>query len=87
MDGFIFVSMAGLILGEILPHTVERGGGISLLFALLGFMGPTLLERSFHRVAQNAHLAALILGLLGLCLHGAIDGIVLLDPSALLGFA
>ena len=60
LDGFIFVSMAGLILGDVLPHAVRDGGGISFLFALLGFMGPTLMERGFHRAGHEAHLAALV---------------------------
>lgn len=82
LDGFIFVSMAGLILGEVLPSTLEAGGGMSLLFAVLGFLGPTLLERSFQRAGREAHLAALLLGLLGLCLHGATDGVCLGDPPS-----
>ncbi len=85
LDGFIFVSMAGLILGDVLPHTVRDGGAISFLFALVGFMGPTLMERSFHRAGHEAHLAALVLGLAGLCLHGAMDGVFLVAAPSSVG--
>ena len=77
LDGFMFVSMGGLILLIVLPETVHYGGWMSLLFALLGLLGPSLLERNFHRLGHGAHGVALLLGLIGLCLHGVMDGMVL----------
>jgi uncharacterized membrane protein YraQ (UPF0718 family) len=76
LDGFMFVSMGGLIL-LILPETVDHGGWRSLVFVLMGLLGPSLLERNFHRLGQGAHWVALLLGLIGLCLHAVVDGMAL----------
>ncbi|MGS0724360.1 metal transporter, partial [Shewanella sp. 30m-9] len=41
LDGFIFVSLGGLVLIHILPELLEHGGFITLLFVMLGVWGPT----------------------------------------------
>lgn len=74
LDGFIFVAISGLVLVYLIPESFAMGGWITLLFALAGLFGPTLIERVFRRAARQAHLAAMVLGLAGICLHGLIDG-------------
>lgn len=81
LDGFIFVAIGGLVLLEVVPEAVEHGGGLALLFVLAGLLGPSLIERGFHRVARQMHVATLVLAVIGLLLHSMADGAALL-PSA-----
>lgn len=77
LDGFVLVSIAGLVLFEVLPEAVHSGGLVVLPFLLLGLFGPTLLERWLTRARREAHLLALGLAILGLVLHSAGDGAAL----------
>ncbi len=81
LDGFIFVSMGGLILVDVLPTVVEQGGWATFAFIALGLVGPTVLERWFRRASGQTHFAALVLALVGLALHAAIDGVFLDDSN------
>lgn len=81
LDGFIFVTIGGLILFYVLPESVEQGGWWAIFFALLGLLGPTLIEKGFHRAAHQTHLAALALGIAGVGLHGLIDGTALAEQG------
>ncbi|MCL1144266.1 metal transporter [Shewanella gaetbuli] len=74
LDGFIFVSLGGLVLVHILPELLEHGGFITLLFVILGLWGPTASERVFHRYSDLTHNITLILGIGGLLLHTITDG-------------
>jgi len=77
LDGFVLVSVGGLVLADVIPHALEHGGGFALPIVLLGLLGPALLERGLHRAAHHVHTAALLLGLAGLVLHAGIDGLAL----------
>ncbi|MGX9462653.1 metal transporter [Shewanella sp. A14] len=74
LDGFIFVSLGGLVLIHILPELLEHGGFITLLFVLLGVWGPTASEKLFHRYSEITHNITLTLGISGLLLHTITDG-------------
>jgi hypothetical protein len=74
LDGFIFVSLGGLVLIHILPELLEHGGFITLFFVLLGVWGPTASEKLFHRYSNITHNITLILGIGGLLLHTITDG-------------
>lgn len=73
-DGFIFVVIGGLVIFHILPETIEQAGLWSILFALLGLLGPSLAERLFHQAAALTHKTTLALGVFGLVLHSLTDG-------------
>ncbi len=77
VDAFVLVAVGGLVATDALPEAVHKGGWPVVLLAVLGFVGPTLLEVWLHRAARAVHTAALGLGLLGLCLHAGLDGVVL----------
>lgn len=77
LDGFVMVSIAGLVGLEVVPGTFTAGGGWSLAFLALGLFGPTLLERGFRAVEREAHIATLVLAIIGLVLHALADGTVL----------
>lgn len=74
LDGFIFVSLGGLVLIHILPELVEHGGLISLVFVALGLCGPTASEKLFHKYSDLTHNLTLFLGVGGLLIHTLTDG-------------
>ncbi|ABV89463.1 hypothetical protein [Shewanella pealeana] len=74
LDGFIFVSLGGLVLVHILPELLEHGGFLAIVFVIIGIWGPTLSERLFHRYSEVTHNLTLILGIGGLLLHTITDG-------------
>ncbi len=74
LDGFIFVSLGGLVLIHILPELLEHGGVLAIVFVLLGIWGPTASERLFHRYSEITHNLTLSLGIGGLLLHTITDG-------------
>lgn len=77
LDGFVLVSIAGLVLIEAVPGAFSDGGLWSLGFLLLGLLGPTALEHLLTRARREAHLLALGLAVLGLILHSLGDGAAL----------
>ena len=76
---FVLVATGGILLFDVLPMSVANGGWWVLLPAILGFLGPTLIESAFHRAADTTHKTALVVGVIGLALHGSIDGIALVQ--------
>lgn len=77
LDGFVFVSMGGIILLDFLPQAIKVGGWYCVLFAAVGVGLPTVIERRGHRLGEHFHRAALYLGLLGLLIHSMLDGVLL----------
>lgn len=77
LDGFVLISIAGLVVLEVVPGTYMEGGAWSFAFLLAGLFGPTLLERLFRRAQREAHIGALALAISGLVLHALADGAVL----------
>ena len=82
LDGFVFVSMGGIILLDFLPQALEDGGWPCVVFAVLGVGLPTVIERRAHRLGEHFHRAALYLGLLGLLIHSMLDGVYLGSSGA-----
>ncbi|MEI6860222.1 MAG: metal transporter [Shewanella sp.] len=74
LDGFIFVSLGGLVLLHILPEQLEHGGFLAIIFVILGMWGPTASEKLFHRYSEITHNLTLTLGVAGLLLHTLTDG-------------
>ncbi len=77
LDGFVLVSIAGLVLLDVVPGAVVDGGPWSAAFLLLGLLGPTIFEHLLSRARRGAHIAALALAILGLVLHSMADGAAL----------
>ncbi len=81
LDGFVLVSVAGLVLTHLLPHTIHEVGAWALVAVLLGLWVPWLFERGFVH-SRSAGLFALIpLASLGLCVHAFLDGSALALPA------
>ena len=74
LDGFIFVSLGGLVLVHILPELLEHGGFLAIIFVIIGLWGPTASEKLFHRYSEVTHNLTLTLGIAGLLLHTITDG-------------
>ncbi len=77
LDGFNFVAISGLIFLSIIPAALERGGPTIFIFAFLGILGPTFLERRSRSIGRESHFWALMLGLFGLAFHAIFDGAAL----------
>ncbi|MGH8505793.1 MAG: hypothetical protein ACRETM_07500 [Stenotrophobium sp.] len=77
MDGFVLVSVTGLVLIDVVPEAYGQIGLWSLLFVGLGLLGPTLLEHLLSHARRGMHIAAMTLVLVGLVLHSFGDGVAL----------
>lgn len=77
LDGFTLVGIGGLVLLDILPASWHQAGVWVVPCALLGFFGPTLAERVWANLGRQIHALALVLGIVGLLLHGVVDGVAL----------
>ena len=77
LDGFIFVSMGGIIFLSVVPEIAVVGGWWTALFVFVGLIGPTMMEKHVRGMAMGSHYIALVLGLVGLCLHAFTDGAAL----------
>jgi zinc transporter ZupT len=77
MDGFVLVSVAGLVLADVLPHALRQGGWVVVPLVLIGLIGPSMLEGRLGHAARRVHLATLFVGVAGLVLHAGIDGVAL----------
>ncbi len=83
LDGFVLVSIAGLVLLEVVPGAYGDGGAWSFAFLALGAIGPTLVENGLQQARREAHLATLALAVLGLLLHSLADGAALAPSQGL----
>jgi uncharacterized membrane protein YraQ (UPF0718 family) len=81
LDGFVFVAIGGLVVGHVLPECVHVAGGWTLLVALVGLVGPLLMERSLGNAARHVHNTALVLAIIGIFMHGILDGMTLGMPD------
>lgn len=77
LEGFTFITLAGLLCFSILPQAITGGGDAAWAFALLGLLFPVGLERLFHHLARQVHLVILLMGVAGLTVHAVIDGVAL----------
>jgi zinc transporter ZupT len=77
LEGFTFITIAGLLCFSILPQAIVVGGPPAWSFAIVGLLFPIVLERLFHRLAREVHLLILTVGVAGLAVHAALDGVAL----------
>jgi len=77
LEGFSFITIAGLLCFGIMPQAISVGGVFSWVFVAIGLIFPVALERLFRGLARQVHLLILSLGMIGLAIHAGIDGIVL----------
>jgi len=78
LDGFIFITIAGIICVDIIPEALTSGGTLAIAFLVLGIAFPIIIERGFRGALHEAHVLVLVVAALGLVVHAIIDGIALL---------
>jgi len=74
VSGFILLVIAGSLFLEVLPSSFHQVGITAIVLALLGFVGPTLIEKQFTNAASRTHTLTILLGIVGLIIHASIDG-------------
>lgn len=77
VSGFILVVIASTLLVEVIPEAYDEIGYLSIILALIGFSGPTLIEKLFTRAANQTHSITILLGITGLIFHACLDGAAL----------
>ena len=82
VTGIVLVVVASTILFEIIPSTYRSIGFASILLCLIGFVGPTLIEKSFRQAADTTHKLTILLGITGLLAHAFIDGVAIQSSSS-----
>lgn len=78
LDGFVLITVAGIVCVYIVPDALRHGGIAALGFLAAGLAFPVLLEHTFHRSVSRAHVFIVVLAAAGLLLHAVIDGVALL---------
>ena len=81
LDGFIFITIAGIICVNIIPEALAVGGTLAVVFLVIGIAFPVIMEHGFRGALHEAHVVVLILAALGLIIHATIDGIALLPAQ------
>ncbi|AQS35745.1 ZIP Zinc transporter [Shewanella psychrophila] len=74
LDGFIFITISGLVILHILPDLVKVGGAIAVITVLVGLILPTMAEKFFKGDFGTTQKIAIVLSLFGLMLHNITDG-------------
>ncbi len=81
LDGFIFITIAGIVCVYIIPDAIRIGGLYAFGFLIAGLAFPVLVERVFEKSLHEAHVFILVLAAAGLVVHATIDGIALLPQA------
>jgi len=77
LDGFVLLTVIGLITITLLPEALNHGGLIGLFVAILGFTLPWIAEFLFHKAEQMTHRVLMLVAALALVVHAASDGAIL----------
>ena len=74
VSGIVLAIVSGIIIFQIVPTSYVSIGILSIILALIGFAGPTLIESAFRNAADQTHRITIYLGIFGLLIHALIDG-------------
>lgn len=74
IDGFVLISIGGLVLLDVIPHALEHSDLIAIVFMVAGFSLPSIAERLLHYGVRQTHAVVLGLALIGMAVHSALDG-------------
>tara|TARA_A100001037_G_scaffold282899_1_gene287936 strand:+ start:1015 stop:1743 length:729 start_codon:yes stop_codon:yes gene_type:complete len=83
LDGFIFITIAGIVALHIIPDSLATGGALAILFLVAGLLFPSWIEQLFRQSFDRAHQFILIIATAGLILHALIDGLALASENAI----
>lgn len=74
------ITVTALVVLHLLPESIHIMGWYAVFFAFIGLFLPGILERLWTRGAEQVHFASIILSLIGLFIHGLMDGAALATP-------
>ncbi len=77
LDGFVLITVLGLITITLLPEALSHGGLIGLIIAVIGFVLPWVAELMFHKSEEITHRVLMFIAALALIVHAASDGAIL----------
>jgi len=77
LDGFVLLTVVGLITITLLPEALSHGGLIALVVAALGFTLPWVAEFLFFKSEEMTHRVLMLIAALALVVHAASDGAIL----------
>lgn len=77
IDSFCLVTVSGFALLHLLPESAATAGWIALPLALVGFLLPSLAERTLHHGHAGMRGTVLLLAFLGIAAHATLDGLFL----------
>ncbi len=83
LEGFLFASIAGIVVVHIVPGAYDIAGFSAIAFLLLGIGVAFTAERSPAAAGSKWYSGVVMLGALGLIVHAAMDGIALLPGEHL----
>ena len=78
-------TVTSLVVLHLLPESIRTAGWLSLVGAFAGLWLPPLLERLWSSRAHTVHLTSLLIAVLGLGIHGMMDGAALSSPQFSMG--
>lgn len=81
IDSFCLVTVSGFALLHLLPESAATAGWIVLPLALVGFLLPSVAERTLHHGHQGVRGTVLLLAFLGIAAHATLDGLLLAGDS------
>ncbi|WP_262692854.1 ZIP family metal transporter [Kordiimonas aestuarii] len=81
LDGFVLITVLGLITLTLLPEALTHGGLWGLIIAAIGFSLPWITEFVFHRAEEMTHRVVMLVASLALVVHAASDGAILAFAS------
>ncbi|MFK7827374.1 MAG: hypothetical protein AB8G05_24735 [Oligoflexales bacterium] len=74
-------TVTSLVVLHLLPESIRTAGWLTLVGAFAGLWLPPLLERLWSSKAHTVHLTSLLIAILGLTIHGMMDGAALSSPQ------
>jgi hypothetical protein len=79
LDGFVLVTLVGLVFAHVLPHSLELGGWVSLPLLAAGAALPGLVERVPAVRTPALRVVTWAFVLVGIAVHAFLDGTVLIE--------
>ena len=77
LDSFCLITISGFALLHLLPESAEQAGWLVLPLALLGFVLPSIAERTLHHGHPGMRRTVIFLAILGIAAHATLDGLFL----------
>jgi uncharacterized protein len=74
LDSFCLITISGFALLHLLPESAEQAGWMVLPLAMLGFILPSIAERTLHHGHPGMRKTVIWLAVLGIAAHATLDG-------------